>query len=89
MRHLIARARTSLPFTDPEIQTCTGRCDVCATKLLEALAIELDDWERRLDEGAKPTLRDLSDLARACRQVWETLAAEGLVEPNAPSRQST
>lgn len=88
MRHLIAEARASLPFAAPEAQACAGRCEACAAKLLGALEAELDDWQRRLDAGAQPTLRDLSDLARACRQVSAALAADGLIEAQGAGARS-
>lgn len=83
MRQLIGEARAALPFDAPEAQACTGRCEACAAKLLEALEIELDDWERRLQAGAPATLRDLSELAQACRQVRDVLIADGLIEGEA------
>ncbi len=74
MRALIAQARATLPFDDPQALVCNGDCDRCALKLLTFLDQQLDDWRARLDAGESPTLHQVSELGRLCRQVAFALA---------------
>ena len=50
-------------------------------KLLDFLAAELEDWERGLDEGKRPDLKDLSRLIETGRQLHAVLRRNGWVEP--------
>lgn len=79
MRDLIRQLRLSLPFGAPEASICSGLCQGCSRKLLDFLASELDDWERRLDAGECPGLRDLSHLLQTSRKVQRLLIRNGLI----------
>ncbi|QGU32530.1 hypothetical protein E6P07_05745 [Thermochromatium tepidum ATCC 43061] len=79
MRDLIRRVRAELPFAAPEAQVCTGVCQGCSRKLLEFLASELDGWEQQLEAGARPGLRELSQLMQTCRKVQRILIRNGLI----------
>jgi hypothetical protein len=79
MRQLIARVREALPFDLPEAQTCSGPCDGCSMKLLAFLEGELDAWERRLDDGERPSFGDISRLARTSAKIHAVLMRNGLV----------
>jgi len=79
MRQLMAQVRAAIPFDAPAAQVCTGTCAGCSMKLLEFLGTELQAWEYRLDAGEKPTLGDLSRLARTSRKVYAVLERNGLV----------
>jgi hypothetical protein len=48
-------------------------------KLLDYLESELDLWERRLDEGERPGLAELSRLARTSRKVHKVLLKNNLL----------
>jgi hypothetical protein len=80
MRTLIAQVRAAIPFDAPEAQTCLGTCDGCSQKLLEYLGGELSDWERRLAAGERPSLGDVSRLAKTSHKVHAVLARNGLVD---------
>lgn len=79
MGQLIADIRAAIPVADPQV--CTGQCDGCSLKLIEFLAGELADWERRLAAGEQPRLGDLSALARTARKVHAVLQRNGVVGP--------
>jgi hypothetical protein len=83
MRQLIAQVRAAIPFDAPEARVCTGTCDGCSMKLLDFLDAELQDWAGRLAGGERPTLGDVSGLARTSRKVYAVLARNGLVVTSA------
>jgi hypothetical protein len=76
---LIGQIREAIPFGARELQVCAGTCDGCSVKVMQYLDTELQDWERRLAAGERPTLGDLSRLARTARKVHAALARNGLV----------
>lgn len=78
---LIGQIREAIPFAAPVAQVCAGTCDGCSLKLMDYLDSELQGWERRLAEGERPNLGDLSRLARTARKVHAVLAKNELVEP--------
>jgi hypothetical protein len=77
MRLLIARIRAAIPVGAPELQVCTGDCEVCPVKLLEHLDSQLQGWEYRLAAGERPGLADLSGLASTAREIERVLANHG------------
>lgn len=80
MCRLIAQVRAAIPFAAPQSRVCTGACDGCSRKLLDFLESELDDWERRLAAGERPSLGDVSRLAQTSRKVYAVLERNGLVK---------
>lgn len=78
MRILIDQIRTGLPFDVPESRICQGPCQGCPLKLLDYMETEILDWERRLEEGDKPGLADLSRLAKSAKRVKRVLDKNGL-----------
>lgn len=86
---LIDQVREAIPFAAPEAQVCVGTCEGCSMKLMTFLEGELEDWTRRLEAGERPSLGDLSRLARTSRKVYAILERNGLVGaatagPNTP-----
>ena len=81
MRQLIDQVREAMPFDAPQAQVCTGPCDGCSLKLLSFLDSELQEWERRLADGERPNLGDLSRLASISRKIYGVLERNGLVAP--------
>jgi len=79
MQQLIAQVREAMPFDLPEAQQCAGPCEGCSMKLLAFLEGELEAWERRLDEGERPNLGDVSRLARTSRKIHRVMEKNGLV----------
>ncbi len=80
MRQLIAQIRETLPFDAPQAQVCQGPCEGCSMKLLDYLDSELSGWEQRLDQGERPGLAELSQLARTARRVHRVLQKNGLLD---------
>lgn len=85
MRDLIGHIREAIPFDAPEARICLGSCQECSMKLLDFLASELEDGERALDAGVKPTLKDLSRLIGMARKVHDVLRKNGLVDAVDPT----
>ena len=79
MRSLIRQVRSALPFDLAPTEVCGDECRGCSIKLLEYLAMELDNWEYRLDEGAVPNFGDLDRLARSSRKIYRALQKNGLI----------
>ena len=80
MRGIIGQARAVLPLGLTPEQVCADECRGCSIKLLEYLAMELDNWEYRLDAGTTPNFRDLDRLARSCSKIHRALQKNGLVQ---------
>ena len=78
MRILIGQIRGGLPFDVPENRICQGPCQGCSLKLLDYMETELLDWERRLEDGDKPNLADLSSLAKSAKKVKRVLDKNGM-----------
>ena len=89
MRELIRHIRASIPFDAPDARICSGACQGCSMKLLDFLSSELEDCERDLDAGVKPTLKDLSRLIGMARKVHDVLRRHGLVDAVDPSSSTS
>ena len=72
------RPAAAVGYTSPFL--CLDECRGCSVKLVEYIAMEIDTWEYRLDEGAIPTFGDLDRLARSCRKIHRALQRNGLVQ---------
>ena len=79
MRNLIVEVRTALPLDVSPDEICTDECRGCSIKLIEYIAMEMDNWEYRLDGGVIPTFGDLDKLARSCKRIYQALLKNGLV----------
>jgi hypothetical protein len=66
-----------LDLSPPEV--CTDECRGCSIKLLEYIAMELESWECRLDDGDIPNFGDLKKLARSSNKIYLALLKNGLV----------
>ena len=77
MYQLIEQIKSALPFDMPESQMCSGPCEGCSMKLLAYLDGELDEWQRRLEEGDKPSFSDLSRLASSSKKIHAVLKRNG------------
>ncbi len=80
MRNLIRTVRTVLPIDLSPEAVCSDECRGCSIKLIEYIAMEMDNWEYRLDDGAIPTFRDLDKLARSCNKIYRALLKNGLLQ---------
>ena len=64
---------------------CADECRGCSIKLIEYIAMELENWEYRLDDGVVPDFGDLKKLARSSSKIYRALVKNGLVaEPQSP-----
>ncbi len=79
MQILIKEIKTALPFDKPVHEICEGRCVGCPKKMLEYMGSELDHYQCQLDNYEKPTLSELSDLARVAKKVHRNMARNKLV----------
>ena len=80
MGELIAQIKTAIPFDLPESYICSGRCNGCSLKLLDFLALQLEEWEDRLLAGEQPNFGDLKKLARIARQVHRVMDRNDLLD---------
>jgi hypothetical protein len=81
MQQLIDEVRTTFPFDLPRANVCSDDCRGCSLKLLQFLESELDDWERRLADGERPGLAELSRLMHTSRKVGRVLEKADLMPP--------
>ncbi len=79
MQILIKEIQTALPFEKPEHEICEGKCVGCPKKMLEYIGSELDHHQCQLDNNEKPTLGELSDLARVAKKVHRNMTRNNLV----------
>ncbi len=80
MQNLIDEVRATLPFGASETQLCADSCQGCSLKLLEFLETELDDWERKLQQGVKPNFGDIQRMSKISKKVYMVLKKNGLIE---------
>lgn len=87
MRQLIGQIRTLFPFDHPRAQICDGPCEGCSLKLLGYLEGELEAWERRIEDGERPGLAEISQLLRTSRKIARVLEkAQLMTLPEAANR---
>jgi len=79
MRNLIHEVRTTLPLDLSPVEVCADECRGCSIKLIEYIAMELESWEGRLDDGDVPDFGDLGRLARSSKKIYKALLKNGLV----------
>lgn len=61
------------------MEVCSDECKSCSIKLIEYIAMELENWEARLDDGAIPNFGDLNKLAKSSKKIHRALQKNGLV----------
>ena len=88
MRSIIRQARSALPLDLSPDEVCADECRGCSIKLVEYIAMEIDNWEYRLDEGAVPTFRDLDKLGRSCTKIHRALQKKQVSLINRDKRAS-
>lgn len=86
MLQLIDQVRDAIPFEAAQARACSGDCSGCSQKLLVYLQGELAAWEQRLAEGDRPSLADLSSLAKNARKIHRVLVRNGILSEEAESR---
>ncbi|ABV36570.1 conserved hypothetical protein [Shewanella sediminis HAW-EB3] len=79
MQNLIEQIKAALPFGVPEHEICAGVCVGCPKKLMEYISSEVEYWECKLENDEKPSLLDLSDLARVGSKVHRSMVKNKLV----------
>jgi hypothetical protein len=83
MQQLIEEVRAAIPFDADQGRVCSGDCSGCSQKLLDYLEGELAAWEQRLAEGGRPSLADLSRLAKTARKIHRVLVRNGILSEDA------
>ena len=78
MHILIHEVRTALPLSLSPLEVCADECRGCSIKLIEYIAMELENWEYRLDDGYVPNFGDLRKLARSSNKIYLALRKNGL-----------
>ncbi|SDX21188.1 hypothetical protein [Thiocapsa roseopersicina] len=86
MQRLIEEVRAAIPFDAAQARVCSGDCSGCSQKLLDYLEGELAAWEQRLAEGDRPSLADLSRLAKTARKIHRVLVRNGILAEEAEPR---
>ncbi|WP_299794432.1 hypothetical protein [uncultured Shewanella sp.] len=76
---LIEQIKQALPFGMPEHEICAGVCVGCPKKLMEYISSEVEYWECKLENHEKPSLLDLSDLARIGTKVHRSMKKNKLI----------
>lgn len=79
MHNLIHEVRTTLPLDLSPVEVCSDECRSCSIKLVEYIAMELENWESRLDDGDIPNFGDLNKLAKSSKKIHRALLKNGLV----------
>ena len=79
MHILIEQVKSALPFTVPEHEICAGVCVGCPKNLMEYISSEVEYWECKLENNEKPSLLDISDLARVGSKVHRSMVKNKLV----------
>jgi hypothetical protein len=83
MRQLIGQVRAAIPFDAPRSRLCSGDCSGCSQKLLDYLEGELAAWDQHLAEGDRPSLADLSRLAKTACKIHRVLVRNGILSEDA------
>ncbi len=79
MHELIVQIKTELPFKGVDTSFCSDTCTGCSIKLLEFIAIEIDDWEYKLNQGTVPSFKDLNKLAKMAKKIRAVLIKNKLI----------
>ena len=79
MRDLITQIKTTLPFDGVESDFCSDTCSGCSLKLLDFLALEIEQWEERLDQGEAPSLSDVHKLGKTAKKIHTVLVKNQLI----------
>jgi hypothetical protein len=79
MQDLINEVRQHIPFELSLADTCSDNCNGCSVKLLEFLDMELNDWQRRLDQHETPNFGDIKRLANMSKKIYKALQKNCLV----------
>ena len=79
MHQLIDQIKQTLPFDGVEADFCSDTCSGCSLKLLDFLALEIEQWENRLSQGETPTLSDVHKLGKTAKKIHAVLAKNQLL----------
>ena len=80
MLNIIRQIRETFPFAISEQELCAETCSYgCPKKLLEYIHTEITEWERRLENGEIPNLRDIQNLSKTSKKIYRVLKKNNLV----------
>ncbi len=79
MLALIRKVRAEFPFDEPDADICGDTCIGCPKKLLEIVETEILHWQCQIDQGALPSLGEISRFAKLCKNVKRGLIRNGIL----------
>ena len=79
MQQLLNDIREQLPIGAPEADLCQKVCIGCPKKLLSYIELEVDDWQRALDNSVIPTFGDIRQLTRSAQKIHAVMVKNRLV----------
>ncbi|MBT3195091.1 MAG: hypothetical protein HOE35_00215 [Candidatus Ruthia sp.] len=79
MYELIAQIKDTLPFDDVGADFCSDTCSGCSLKLIDFIALEVDEWEYRLKQHKVPNFNDINKLANMAKKIHTVLIKNNLI----------
>ncbi len=79
MRNLITQIKDTLPFGGIDDDFCSDTCSGCSLKLVDFIALEIDEWEYKLDQGEVPNFNDINKLAKMAKKIQAVLIKNNLI----------
>ena len=79
MRGLIAQIKTTLPLDGVVSGFCSDTCSGCSLKLVDFLALEIDEWEYKISQLIVPNFKDIDRLAKMATKIRAVLIQNKLL----------
>lgn len=79
MYELIAQIKDTLPFDAVEADFCSDSCSGCSLKLIDFLALEIDEWEYQLGQDKVPNFNDINKLTNMAKKIRAVLMKNNLI----------
>jgi hypothetical protein len=79
MRGLIAQIKTTLPLDSVVSDFCSDTCSGCSLKLVDFLALEIDEWEYKISQLIVPNFKDIDRLAKMANKIRAVLIQNKLL----------
>mgnify|MGYP001585427666 FL=1 len=79
MYQLITQIKDTLPFDGIDTDFCSDSCSGCSLKLVDFIAVEIDEWEHRLNQGEVPNFKDINKLAKMAKKIQAVLIKNNLI----------
>lgn len=79
MRGLIAQIKTTLPLDGVVSDFCSDTCSGCSLKLVDFLALEIEEWEYKISQLIVPNFKDIDRLAKMANKIRAVLIQNKLI----------